>query len=77
MRRTGPEPGNSPPGPFASGQAEGAAAEALRAAFHAKIPMRRMGEPDKIGKAVLVLASDMASYMTGSQAVVDGGALLS
>ena len=39
--------------------------------------MRRMGEPDKIGKAVLFLASDMASYMTASQAVVDGGALLS
>jgi 2-deoxy-D-gluconate 3-dehydrogenase len=45
--------------------------------FLAKIPMHRMGEPDEIGKAVLFLASDMASYMTGSQIVVDGGALLS
>jgi 2-deoxy-D-gluconate 3-dehydrogenase len=46
-------------------------------AFMAKIPMHRMGDPDEIGKVVLFLASDMASYMTGSQIVVDGGALLS
>jgi len=63
-----------------AGPAEGAGgadAEAMQAAFLAKIPMRRMGEPDEIGKVVLFLASDMASYMTGSQVVVDGGALLS
>lgn len=46
-------------------------------AFMAKIPMRKMGEPDDIGKVALFLASDMSSYMTGSQIVVDGGALLS
>lgn len=45
-------------------------------AFPAKIPMRRMGEPDDIGKVALFLASDLASYLTGSQIVVDGGALL-
>jgi len=45
-------------------------------AFMQRIPMHRMGEPDEIGKVVLFLASDMASYMTGSQIVVDGGALL-
>lgn len=44
--------------------------------FMAKIPMRRMGEPDDIGKAALFLASDMSSYMTGTQIVVDGGVLL-
>lgn len=41
-----------------------------------QVPMGRMGEPDDIGKAVLFLASDLASYCTGSQVVVDGGALL-
>ena len=46
-------------------------------AFLAKIPMHRMGEPDDIGKVALFLASDMSSYMTGSQVVVDGGVLLS
>lgn len=46
-------------------------------AFMAKIPMHRMGNPDEIGTVALFLASDLASYMTGSQIVVDGGALLS
>jgi 2-deoxy-D-gluconate 3-dehydrogenase len=46
-------------------------------AFMSKIPMRRMGEPDDIGKVVLFLASDLSSYMTGTQIVVDGGVLLS
>ncbi|MEX0616659.1 MAG: SDR family NAD(P)-dependent oxidoreductase [Candidatus Woykebacteria bacterium] len=49
----------------------------LLEAFMAKIPIKRMGDPDDIGKAVLFLASDMSSYMTGSQIVVDGGVLLS
>ncbi len=45
--------------------------------FLAKIPMHRMGEADDIGKAALFLASEMSSYMTGAQIVVDGGVLLS
>lgn len=45
--------------------------------FLAKIPMHRIGDPDDIGKVALFLASDMSSYMTGAQIVVDGGALLS
>lgn len=44
--------------------------------FMNKIPMHRMGEPDDIGKVALFLASDMSSYITGTQIVVDGGVLL-
>jgi 2-dehydro-3-deoxy-D-gluconate 5-dehydrogenase len=44
--------------------------------FAAMIPMRRMGDPDEIGRAALFLASEMSSYVTGAQIVVDGGRLL-
>ena len=45
-------------------------------AFVAKIPLHRMADADEIGKVALFLASDLSSYMTGSQVVVDGGTLL-
>lgn len=41
-----------------------------------EVAMGRMGVPDDIGKVALFLASDMSSYMTGTQIVVDGGYLL-
>jgi NAD(P)-dependent dehydrogenase (short-subunit alcohol dehydrogenase family) len=37
------------------------------------IPMGRFGEAEEIAKAALFLASDDASFMTGSELLVDGG----
>ena len=41
-----------------------------------KIAMGRMGEPDEIARVAVFLASDFASYMTGTTIAVDGGMLL-
>ncbi|HWP33026.1 MAG TPA: SDR family NAD(P)-dependent oxidoreductase [Solirubrobacterales bacterium] len=50
--------------------------EAALAGFEAMIPMGRMGDPDDIGRAALFLSSELSSYVTGAQIVVDGGRLL-
>jgi NAD(P)-dependent dehydrogenase (short-subunit alcohol dehydrogenase family) len=41
------------------------------------VPLARLGEPEDIANAALFLASDAASWITGTTIVVDGGMLLS
>lgn len=40
------------------------------------IPQRRLGQPDDLDGALLLLASDQGAYMTGSVVTVDGGFVL-
>jgi len=47
-------------------------APGLEAAFLARIPLRRWGTPDEMASAALFLASDQASYISGSNLFVDG-----
>jgi glucose 1-dehydrogenase len=38
-----------------------------------KIPLQRIGEPEDVARMVVVLVSDVASYITGRTVFVDGG----
>ncbi|WP_420587519.1 SDR family NAD(P)-dependent oxidoreductase [Ruegeria sp.] len=42
-----------------------------------RVPMRRLGDPSDLDGAVLLLASDLGRFMTGTDIVVDGGHLVS
>jgi len=42
-------------------------------AFLQKVPLARRGQPEEIASVAAFLASDDASYITGTGIVVDGG----
>jgi 3-oxoacyl-[acyl-carrier protein] reductase len=46
------------------------------ASMEALIPLHRLGDPHDVAGAVLYLASDLASFVTGQSLVVDGGQTL-
>ena len=64
------------PGPIDTDMLAGAMGDEARLQDRlARVPMRRMGSVDEIAKGVLYLASDDSSYVTGSELVIDGGAI--
>jgi 3-oxoacyl-[acyl-carrier protein] reductase len=48
-------------------------AEAVKKAFLEMIPMRRLGTPEDVARAVEFLLSDQAAYITGQVIHVNGG----
>ncbi len=42
------------------------------AAMVADAPLRRFGDPDEVAAIAVLLASDEATYMTGSEITIDG-----
>jgi NAD(P)-dependent dehydrogenase (short-subunit alcohol dehydrogenase family) len=50
--------------------------EEHEASLAKRTPMRRLGEPEDIARAAVFLCSSAASWLTGQNLVVDGGALL-
>ena len=71
IRANSVHPGLMPPM-----RTSGATADpAVRAKMLQGVPLRRAGEVDEVANAVLFLASDEASYITGAELYVDGGYL--
>ena len=47
--------------------------DAVRRGMSRMIPLGRYGEPEEIANAILFLASDAASFITGTAIPIDGG----
>ena len=57
----------------AEAQLAGITLEEARARAVARIPMGRLAQPEEIARVVVFMASDQASYVTGTTLAMDGG----
>ncbi len=55
----------------------GVEASMVRAEMEASVPMKRIGNPEELANLACFLASDQASYITGTSIPIDGGLLKS
>ena len=59
--------------PIMEGLQQGEALTKMKKEMENNVPLGRLGDPDEIAKAVSFLASDEASYVSGTELYVDGG----
>jgi NAD(P)-dependent dehydrogenase (short-subunit alcohol dehydrogenase family) len=62
------------PGPFATEMTVPILGDPVKnEEFMSRTPQRRWGQPDEVGKLALYLCSEDASFITGTDIVIDGG----
>ena len=61
------------PGPIATPGLDTVASAEAKAFLAGATALQRLGHPDEIAKTVLFLASDAASFISGTEVTVDGG----
>jgi NAD(P)-dependent dehydrogenase (short-subunit alcohol dehydrogenase family) len=64
------------PGPIETGMLNRLTGNAEnKADMISRVPVKRLGQPEEIAHAIVFLASDKASFITGASLAVDGGKL--
>lgn len=61
------------PGPVDTAMAKAVHTPAIRADYHAAIPLNRYGLEEELAHAIFFLCSEQSSYVTGQVLAVDGG----
>lgn len=61
------------PGPIETAMAKKVHTPAIRADYHAQLPLNRYGREEEVANVIYFLCSDESSFVTGQEVCVDGG----